>query len=132
MERSERNPPPTFSHLTPEHGAVWWARNNEPTNDMNYDDYALIHKNDLSFMRNRIKELEHSNSKLMELGDTKRMLLIHKTEDRLTAILKAGHCMADRKHCYCWNSKDSNLKMVCGYCRSLIDDWKSAVGNLTE
>jgi hypothetical protein len=28
------NPLPAFSHLTPEHGAVWWARNNEPTNDM--------------------------------------------------------------------------------------------------
>ena len=99
---------------------------------MNYNDYTLINKTDLSIMRDRIKELEGSNSKLMELTDTKRMFLIHKIEDRLTAILKAGHCMADRKHCYCDNSKGSSLKMVCGYCRSLIDDWKSAVGNLTE
>jgi hypothetical protein len=28
------NPPPTFSRLTRDDGAVWWARNNEPTNDM--------------------------------------------------------------------------------------------------
>jgi hypothetical protein len=32
MERSERNPLPTFSCLTRDDGAVWWARNNEPTN----------------------------------------------------------------------------------------------------
>jgi hypothetical protein len=92
---------------------------------MNFDHYTLIYKSDLAHLRNRVKELEASNKKLLDSVDIKRLYITDQTSKKMATILKAGHRMADRTHCSCENF---GLQKICYRCRTLIAEWKDAAG----